>query len=380
MTAVESIGTAAFEHRPDGALVIRLAGPWQLRGSLPSLAVLERELDTLPPSGTVAFDTSELTEWDSGLLTAVTMVFEFCNRRQLNVDRSGLPEGVRRLLALAEAVPEKTDARTSEIEVPFLNRVGSIYLSAHDSISEMLAFMGAVTLVFGKFVAGKARYRKSDLLLLVQQAGLEALAIVAIVSFLMGLILAFVGAIQLQAFGATIYVADLVGIAMVRDMGALMTGIIMAGRTGAAYAAQLGSMKVTQEIDALATAGVSPMEFLVLPRVIALVLMMPLLTIYSDLVGILGGAVVGLTMLDLSPLTYYQQTVSALSIGALVGGVFKGSVYGALVAIAGCMRGMQSGRSASSVGDAATSAVVTGIVAIIAACGLFSVVFYVLGF
>ncbi len=380
MTAVESIGTAAIEHRQDGALVIRLAGSWQLRGSRPSLAGLERELDTLPPSGTVAFDTSELTEWDSGLLTAVAMVFESCTRRRLNVDRSGLPEGVRRLLALAEAVPEKTDARTSEMEVPFLNRVGSIYLSAYDSVSEMLAFMGAVTLVFGKFLAGKARYRKSDLLLLVQQAGLEALAIVAIVSFLMGLILAFVGAIQLQAFGATIYVADLVGIAMVRDMGALMTGIVMAGRTGAAYAAQLGSMKVTQEIDALATSGVSPMEFLVLPRVIALVLMMPLLTVYADFVGILGGAVVGLTMLDLSPLTYYQQTVNALSFGALAGGVFKGSVYGALVAVSGCMRGMQSGRSASSVGDAATSAVVTGIVAIIAACGLFSVVFYILGF
>jgi phospholipid/cholesterol/gamma-HCH transport system permease protein len=166
---------------------------------------------------------------------------------------------------------------------------------------------------------------------------------------------------------------------MVRDMGALMTGIIMAGRTGAAYAAQLGSMKVTQEIDALETTGVSPMEFLVLPRVLALVLMMPLLVVYSNFVGIVGGAVVGVSMLELSPITYYQQTVSALSVSALLGGIFKGSVYGALVAIAGCMRGMQSGKSASSVGDAATSAVVTGIVAIIAACGLFAVVFYVLG-
>lgn len=373
------VGTVAYERRPDGGVLIRLAGPWQLRGKLPDSAPFERELDAIPSSATVAFDTTELTEWDSGLLTAVTFVFEICQRRHLNVDRSGLPQGVIRLLALAEAVPEKTDARTSEEQAPFLNRVGSILLAAYDNASEMLDFLGSVTLVLGKFVAGKARYRKSDLLVLVQQAGIEALAIVSVVSFLMGLILAFVGAIQLQAFGATIYVADLVGIAMVRDMGALMTGIIMAGRTGAAYAAQLGSMKVNQEIDALATTGVSPMEFLVLPRVVALVLMMPLLTVYSDFVGILGGAVVGLTMLDLSPLTYYQQTVNALGLGALAGGVFKGSVYGALVAIAGCMRGMQSGKSASSVGDAATSAVVTGIVAIIAACGLFSVVFYVLG-
>jgi len=379
MTAVQGIGTAEFEHGPDGSLVIKLIGPWRLTSSLPDVDPLVRELDMLQPSAVVAFDTSELTEWDSGLLTSTGQLLELCRKRQLEVDRSGLPEGVRRMLSLAEAVPEKTDARKAEEDAPLLDRVGSVYLAAYDSVVELLEFLGAVTLVFVKFVAGKARYRRSDLLLLVQQAGLEALMIVSVVSFLMGLILAFVGAIQLQTFGATSYVANLVGVAMVRDLGALMTGIVMAGRTGAAYAAQLGSMKVTQEIDALATAGVSPMEFLVLPRVLALVLMMPLLTVYSDFVGILGGGLVGVAMLDQSPLAYYQSTVSAVSVTDLLGGILKGSVYGALVATAGCMRGMQSGKSASSVGDATTSAVVTGIVAIIAACGLFSVVFYVLG-
>jgi phospholipid/cholesterol/gamma-HCH transport system permease protein len=379
MTAVQGIGTAEFGHGPDGSLVIKLIGPWRLTSSLPDVDPLVRELDMLQPSAVVAFDTSELTEWDSGLLTSIVQLLELCRERQLEVDRAGLPEGVRRMLSLAEAVPEKTDARKAEEDAPLLDRVGSVYLAAYDSVVEMLEFLGAVTLVFVKFVAGKARYRGSDLLLLVQQAGLEALMIVSVVSFLMGLILAFVGAIQLQTFGATSYVANLVGVAMVRDLGALMTGIVMAGRTGAAYAAQLGSMKVTQEIDALATAGVSPMEFLVLPRVLALVLMMPLLTVYSDFVGILGGGLVGVAMLDQSPLAYYQATVSAVSVTDLLGGILKGSVYGALVATAGCMRGMQSGKSASSVGDATTSAVVTGIVAIIAACGLFSVVFYVLG-
>ncbi len=379
MTAVQGIGTAEFEHGPDGSLVIKLIGPWRLSSSLPDVDPLVRELDVLQPSAVVAFDSSEMTQWDSALLTSIGQLLELCRKRQLEVDRSGLPEGVRRMLSLAEAVPEKTDARKAEEDGPFLARVGSIYLAAYDSVVELLEFIGAVTLVFVKFVAGKARYRRSDLLLLVQQAGLEALMIVSIVSFLMGLILAFVGAIQLQTFGATSYVANLVGVAMVRDLGALMTAIVMAGRTGAAYAAQLGSMKVTQEIDALATAGVSPMEFLVLPRVLALVLMMPLLTAYSHLVGILGGGLVGVTMLDQSPLAYYQTTVSAVSVTDLLGGILKGTVYGALVAIAGCMRGMQSGKSASSVGDAATSAVVTGIVAIIAACGLFSVIFYVLG-
>ena len=379
MTAVQGIGTAEFGHGPDGSLVIRLIGPWRLTSSLPDVDPLVRELDVLQPSAVVAFDSSEMTQWDSALLTSIGQLLELCRKRQLEVDRSGLPEGVRRMLSLAEAVPEKTDARKAEEDAPFLERVGSVYLAAYDSVVELLEFLGAVTLVFVKFVAGKARYRRSDLLLLVQQAGLEAMMIVSVVSFLMGLILAFVGAIQLQTFGATSYVANLVGVAMVRDLGALMTGIVMAGRTGAAYAAQLGSMKVTQEIDALATAGVSPMEFLVLPRVLALVLMMPLLTVYSNFVGILGGGLVGVSMLDQSPLAYYQTTVSAVSVTDLLGGILKGTVYGALVAIAGCMRGMQSGKSASSVGDAATSAVVTGIVAIIAACGLFSVIFYVLG-
>jgi phospholipid/cholesterol/gamma-HCH transport system permease protein len=243
----------------------------------------------------------------------------------------------------------------------------------------MLSFVGQATLSLARFLTGRARYRKSDFFVLVQQAGAEALPIVTLISFLVGLILAFVGAVQLQQFGASIYVADLVGIAMVREMGAMMTGIVMAGRTGASYAAQLGSMKVTQETDALTTMGISPLDFLVLPRMLALFFMMPLLCVYSDFVGILGGAAVGVGMLDLSPITYYQQTAGAVSLTDLIGGVFKASVYGVLIAISGCLRGMQSGSSSSAVGEATTSAVVTSIVFIISACGVFAVLFYVLG-
>jgi phospholipid/cholesterol/gamma-HCH transport system permease protein len=236
-----------------------------------------------------------------------------------------------------------------------------------------------MVLAVGRALRGKARFRGTDLALLVQQSGFEALPIVTLVTFLLGLILAFVGAIQLQTFGATIYVADLVGVAMVRDMGALITGIIMAGRSGAAFAAQLGSMKVTQEIDALETMAISSIDFLVLPRVAALCMMMPFLTLYGDAMGILGGGFVGVTMLGLSPVEYLLQTADAVSLSHVLGGVFKGTVYGALIALAGCLRGMQSGKSSSAVGDAATSAVVTGIVAIIVACGLFAYVFYALG-
>ena len=230
-----------------------------------------------------------------------------------------------------------------------------------------------------RLVRRNARYRASDLWLLIQQCGVEALPIVTLISFLVGVILAFVSAIQLKQFGAQIYVANLVGVAMTREMGALMTAILMAGRTGAAFAAELGTMKVTQELDALTTAGFSVVEFLVLPRVLALILMMPLLCLYADFVGILGGAVIGVGMLDLSWTMYIEQTTHAVRLGDTVGGVFKSAVYGGLIALAGCLRGLQAGSSASAVGRAATSAVVTSLVAIIVACGVFAFLFYVLG-
>jgi len=371
-------GELSLSRANDGTLLMRLSGPWQLRGELPSSDVVQREIESTSPPR-VAFDASALSAWDSGLLTFLTKVTELCQQRQIPTDRAGLPAGVQRLLALAEAVPERSGARQSSVLPPWLARLGTAVLNAREPVLEMLTFIGQVTTAVGKLVRGKARYRRSDLLLLIQQAGADALGIISLISFLVGTILAFVGAVQLEQFGAAIYVADLVGIAMVREMGAMMTAIVIAGRTGAAYAAQLGTMKVTQEIDALTTMGISPLEFLVLPRLLALCLMMPLLCLYADLVGILGGAAVGTGMLKLPLLVYYNQTAHAVHIGDLIGGVFKASVYGVLVAISGCLRGMQCGNSSSAVGDAATSAVVTGIVFIISACGMFSVIFYVLG-
>ncbi|MFO0981414.1 MAG: ABC transporter permease [Planctomycetota bacterium] len=196
---------------------------------------------------------------------------------------------------------------------------------------------------------------------------------------LVGLILAFVGAVQLEMFGAQIYVASLVGIAMVRVMAAVMTGIIIAGRTGAAFAAQLGTMQVNEEIDALRTMGFSPIEFLVLPRMLALSIMMPLLCLYADLMGVLGGLVVGVGMLHLSIEQYLNQTRASVHLADLVIGLVHGAVFGVLVALAGCLRGMQCGRSASAVGQAVTSAVVTSIVSIIVATAIITVACNVLG-
>ncbi|UCF40642.1 MAG: ABC transporter permease [Gemmatimonadota bacterium] len=371
--------TLGFEQTGDGTLLVRLSGRWHLPDGVPSAEPVERELTGQHRPRAVWFEAAGLEAWDTSVVLYLGRVEEVCRRHGVAVNRGGLPAGVQRLLALAEAVPEATDARGEQMDTGVLERIGVTTLEAQESVLKALEFVGDVFISLGRFVVGRARYRRADLWLLIQQTGIEALPVVALVAFLLGLILAFVGAVQLQSFGAAIYVADLVGVAMARDTGALIAAIVMAGRSGAAFAAQLGSMRVNQEIDALATTGISPIEFLVVPRVIALVLMMPLLTLYADVVGILGGLFVGTTMLDLSFTLYFQQTAAAVSLASVVGGVFKGGVYGVLIAVAGCLRGMQSGRSASAVGDAATSAVVTGIVAIIAAAGAFSVIFYVLG-
>ena len=368
----------SFTLAGDSTLNVQLCGVWQLRSGVPLATLVERELET-GRARSVTFDAGKLGSWDSSVLIFLVQISELCRQRQIPMDRAGLPAGVQKLLALAEAVPERKGARRELTEASVLERIGTTAIGVAGSLTEMLSFLGEMTISSVRLFGMKARYRASDLFLLIQQCGAQALPIVTLISFLVGVILAFVGAVQLKQFGAQIYVADLVGIAMMREMGAMMTGIIMAGRTGAAFAAQLGTMKVTQEVDALTTAGFSPLEFLVLPRVIALILMMPLLCLYSDFVGVLGGAVIGVGMLDLSWITYFQETVNAITLTDILGGVFKSSIYGVLIALSGCLRGLQCGNSSSAVGDAATSAVVTGIVAIVVACGSFAVVFYILG-
>ena len=227
---------------------------------------------------------------------------------------------------------------------------------------------------------GRAQYRRSDFLAVLQECGPEALPIIALISLLVGMILAFLGSVQLKMFGAEIFVANGVAMGMVREMGALMTGILMAGRTGAAFAARLGTMQVNEEVDALQTMGFSPMEFLVLPRAMALIIMMPLLSIYANVLGILGGAIVGILMLDLTPTQYYLQTLSSITLSSVVSGLVKSSVFGVLVAISGCMQGIRCGRSASAVGEATTAAVVNAIVSIVVADSIISIIYTITGF
>lgn len=371
-------GEVSLSRSDGGSLAIRMTGSWILRAPRPAAANLEGEI---AKGGVkqVAFDATGVEAWDSGILTFLVQVLEFCKAHGIEVDRTGLPPGVQALLRLAEAVPEKEGARAKPRRAPLLERIGLRAESAFEEVRAFLEFIGSASVAAFRFATFRARFRASDLVLYIQECGAEALPIVTLISFLFGLILAFMGAVQLRQFGASIYVADLVALAMAREMGAVMTGIIMSGRTGAAFAAQLGTMKVTEEIDALTTMGIEPMEFLVLPRMIALFVMMPLLCVYADLVGVAGGAVVGIGMLDLSPVEFFRQTVDAVTLKDFALGIVKSGVFGVLIAVAGCLRGMQCGNSASAVGDAATSAVVTGIVFLIVTDGLFAVLCNVLG-
>jgi len=368
-----------FSRPSDDSLLVHLAGSWTVEQGLPSAAEVARQVEFDPGIRRVTVDTKGLTGWDSSFLTFLIQLKDRCSRSNARLDEEGLPSGVRRLLALASVVPEREGTRKEEVVEGFFARVGRSALATQESAGAMLTFVGEATLGFLKFLSGKASFRKSDLMLIMQECGFQALPIVSLISLLVGMILGFLGAIQLRMFGAEIYVADLVGIGMVRMMSPIMTGIIMAGRTGAAFAARLGTMQVNEEIDALETMGVSPMEFLVIPRMVALILMMPLLCVYADLMGILGGALVGVGMMNISVTGYAVRTQDALSLTHFWIGIFQAVVFGALVALAGCLRGMQCGRSASAVGDATTSAVVTGIVAIITATAIITFVCNVLG-
>jgi phospholipid/cholesterol/gamma-HCH transport system permease protein len=289
----------------------------------------------------------------------------------------GLPPDLRGLMELALKVAEQSEAKKRGDGLAGLSQLGARMKERGQSLLAVVEFIGEVLLSGGRFVIGKARFRRSDFWKTVQECGVGALPIVALISFLIGMILAFVGNAQLSSFGAKIYVADLVGIAMVREMGVVMTAIIMSGRTGAAFAAHIGSMNANEEIDALRTFGFDPFDFLVLPRVLALVLMMPLLTIYSNLIGIFGGMLVAWSG-GLVPTLFWTELLSALTPQNVSLGVIKSVFFGAAIAIAGCMQGLRAGKSSAAVGEATTRAVVISITAIVVMDSAFAVLFTIL--
>ncbi|TQV86323.1 ABC transporter permease [Exilibacterium tricleocarpae] len=361
-----------------GTLHITLAGDWLLTGGLENPATgIERVSHA--DIRQLVVDGRDLGEWDSTLVSYLLPITAAAQSRRIGIENRDVPEGVVRLIALAQAIPARPGQLDSKHKPDFTERIGSRTLSVYSQFIAFATFIGTTLVSIGHWLRGKAVYRRADLLAFLSDCGPASLGIVTLISVLIGMILAFVGAVQLERFGASIYVASLVGLAMAREMAPMMTGIIMAGRTGAAFAAQLGSMQVNEEIDALKTMGVAPADFLVLPRTLALVIMMPLLTIYANLMGILGGGLVSVVMLDLSWTLYFEQMIDSVPLRHFAIGLFKSVIFGILIALAGCYMGMNSGRSATAVGRATTAAVVLGIVLIIVFDALVTIVTTVLG-
>jgi phospholipid/cholesterol/gamma-HCH transport system permease protein len=373
MSQPEQTPAQLTPRRNDGVLVVEISGDWLERTALPDVSAVERELAARPLKA-LEFETADLKGWDSALMVRILAIHERCAKANVEFRAGTLPGGLAKLIALSQAVPENKDAARRVEGSSFLQRVGESGLEAWTGGEVMLSFMGENVLAMRKMFRGRAQFRWVDTLEVMQACGPQALGIVALINFLIGLILAFVGATELARFGASIYTADLVAVASVREMGCIMTGIIVCGRTGAAFAAQLGTMKVNQEIEAFQTFGISPVEFLVLPRMLALILMMPLLCIFADLIAIGGGFLVSTVMLEVSPTVYLTRTMESINLSGFLLGITKGSFFGVLIALTGCLRGMQSGTNAAAVGLATTSAVVTGITWIIASDGVFAVI------
>jgi phospholipid/cholesterol/gamma-HCH transport system permease protein len=375
---VKDPAALAFAQEDPDALAISLSGDWRRANNPPEASAVEERLANSPQVRRIVLNAESLTGWDSMLLTFLIGVRTLVSRNNVTLHETNLPEGVKRLLALASASRERTRINPTAPRVSIVERVGESALAFWRSLLDTTDFLGHILVALVRLLRGTAAFRRSDLLFVVQQCGAQALPIVSLISILIGLILAFIAAIQLKLFGAQIYVASIVGLGMVRALAPIMTAIILAGRTGTSFAAQLGTMQVNEEIDALRTFGISPMEFLVLPRILALLLMMPLLCLYADLMGILGGLTIGASMLDLTVMQYCTKTRESVQMSDVWVGLFSAAVFGVLVALSGCMRGMQCGRSAAAVGDATTSATVTSIVSIVVAMAVITAVCHVL--
>lgn len=378
-------GNAALSAETrDGAVSVAFSGNWKRGETGPDFLAarneaLEKAEKALSDGArTLRLVGDRLGDWDSGVIVVTARLVALAREHKIEVDDSRLPEGVRNLTGLALEVPPNTGAQRKKKEASTLEKIGGFVLAIPQTGRNVLDFIGEVVLSFGRLFSGRSSCTAANVWLSVQESGVEALPIVSLISVLVGLILAFVGVIQLSMFGAEIYVSSLVAVGMTRIMGAIMTGIIIAGRTGASYAAVIGTMQVNEEIDALTTLGVAPSDYLVMPRILALTAMTPLLVLYSDFMGIMGGFIVGVGVLGLDPMEYYTFTQKGFSLNNLWVGLVHGAAYGLIIAITGCYQGLRSGRNAEAVGRATTSAVVYSIVGIVLATAVLTILFNIL--
>lgn len=360
-----------------GTYSVSIGGSWSLDAPWPQTAENALSGITAPGLTALSLNADNLGKWDSSLLVFLVQLVQKAKSGHLKV-QVNLPPGLASLISMAFAVPARKGAERKTVKTSFLADVGVATLGLLPRIADFLNFLGEIALGFSRLFIGRSRMRARDLFSAMYECGVLSLPIISLTSMLFGLILAFVGAVQLTQFGAQIYVAGLVGIGMLRVMGAVMVGVVMSGRIGAAYAALIGTMQVNEEVDALSVLGISPVDFLVVPRILALTLMVPLLTVYADFMGIVGGYLVGTLMLDLSPMEYINATVQMVPYRQILIGLVYGAVFGVVIAIAGCYHGMRCGRSAMAVGQTTTRAVVSSIVGIIVMTAIITVICNVL--
>jgi phospholipid/cholesterol/gamma-HCH transport system permease protein len=354
-----------------------LSGDWVQGQRSATFDDLARQLSEYSPVE-LTVDGSSLGEWDTLLMSFLLRCHDYCHGQGIAFTTRELPEGTDKLLTVATAVKAHEPPTDSGHSWLISFHPGRMFGKFSEDIRESLSFTGELTIALVRLAVGRANTRLSDFRNFCYQAGPNAFGIISLTSVLVGMILAYLGAAQLQQFGAGIYVANLVVIGMLREMGVLMTAVVMAGRTGAAYAAQLGTMQTNEEIDAITTMGISPMEFLVVPRMLALIVIMPLLTIYANLLGIVGGGIVAGGM-GISPTQFIVQGETTFTIAHVAVGLTKALVFAILIAIAGCRAGINSGRSSAAVGQAATNAVVTSIVYLIVADAAINILLQQLG-
>jgi phospholipid/cholesterol/gamma-HCH transport system permease protein len=360
--------------REDGdELTVTLGGRWRITETRPNwTATLAGKT---PKRVRVELNAAE--GWDSSLLLFIFEGWQWCQSSGATCDLTRLPAPVQRLLQ------RFTEANEAILPIDrrkdFLTVVGLAAQDVWKKTGEIATFVGECVLSVVHLAKNPQKFRWRDCLEEMQNCGAMALPIVSLISLLVGLIMAYQSAVLMRQFGADIYVADAVGLVMVREMGAMMTAMILAGRTGAAFAATIGNMKANEEIDALETLGIRSVDFLVIPRLVALACMMPLLALYANGVGILGGMAVALGVLDIPPAAYWVETQSAIDLSDVMTGLIKASVFGLLVGLAGCHRGLLAERSAAGVGRAATSAVVMGLLLIIIFDAIFAVLFNLFG-
>jgi len=362
---------ARADIRPGNTpLDLRCSGAWVLR----EIELLERKLSgyAWPDRGQLSIDASTVTAMDTSGAWLLHRTMRSLQQAGRSVHLLGLRPESEALLQLvaSHAFTAQTTAAPG-----MLARLGQQSWRNLLSALGMLTFLGENTIALLRSLAQPRRIRWRPIMHNLQTAGFEALPITGLLSFLMGIVIAYQGAEQLRRFGANIYIADLVGLAMVRELSPMLTAIVVAGRSGSAYAAQIGTMKVTEEIDALRTIGVGQLELLVLPKVLALVFALPLLTVYTDVMGILGGMVMARAQLDVSFSAYLGQLDEAISLSSYLIGIGKAPVFAVIIALVGCYQGFQVGGSADSVGRQTTVSVVQSIFLVIVTDALFSIVF-----